>query len=148
LKAEGTTTKGKKTAAGVAGRVSSTDRQMLAAKLLMELPGSTLSWKFGNASLQVGESVFAFTRKDGSVAMKLPEARVIELSEAGVTQPLVMGRRTMREWAVVPDAGSRTTLELMREAMEFVERLPVTKRVKASAKSRSKIAGQGNRVIQ
>jgi len=45
-----------------------------------------------------------------------------------------MGQRSMREWAVVPDPESSTTLKLLRAAQLYVESLPVVPRKPRPAK--------------
>ena len=69
------------------------------------------------------EKIFAFTRKEG-VALKLPQARVKELEETRGAAALVMGKKTMKEWAVVPYADAKALkkdLKLVKEAMAFTE---------------------------
>lgn len=90
-----------------------------ATTLLAGLPGAVVSWKFHNASFSVGGKVFGFTR-GASVVCKLPGERVEELVTRGTGAALVMGKRTMKEWAVVQAADEAQELELLREAMEFV----------------------------
>jgi len=74
------------------------------------------------ASCVVGRKFFAFTRPEG-LAMKLPENRIRALVEAGEAQFLKMGKRTMREWALLrlePTAQVRDEdIRLLREAMRF-----------------------------
>lgn len=74
------------------------------------------------ASFVVGRKFFAFTRPEG-LAMKLPENRIRALVEAGEAQFLKMGKRTMREWALLrlePTAQVRDEdIRLLREAMRF-----------------------------
>jgi len=93
-------------------------RQFAAA----HLPGAAVAGKFGNASFSIAGKVFAFTRPDGLV-LKLPAAALAELYAAREAQPLVMGKRTMREWAHLrlpaPD-GYREELPLLLAAMAYV----------------------------
>jgi hypothetical protein len=74
--------------------------------------------KFATINLTVGGKVFAFTNKAGLV-VKLPAPRVAALIAAGEAMPLVMGKRTMKEWAVVP-TGKTPWVDVAREAREFV----------------------------
>jgi hypothetical protein len=71
----------------------------------------------------VGGKIFAFTRKDG-VVLKLSAERVKELEETRGAAALVMGKRTMKEWVVVPYADAkalRKDLKLVKEAMKSAE---------------------------
>lgn len=106
-----------------------TMRQAVAARLQRRLAGMEVSWKFGHASLETDAGkVFCFVTGDGSLAMKLPAARIQALIEAGPAAPLRMGQRTMREWIVLPEPESSQTLKLLHEAKAYVESLPQEKR--------------------
>lgn len=105
-------------------------RREIAEDLHRRLPGCTLGWKFGHASLQVGEKVFAFTRPDESAAVKLPAERITELMKGGEIHHLKMGQRTMREWAVIPGIAAPENIPLLREAMSYVASLPKTTKKK------------------
>jgi hypothetical protein len=89
----------------------------------------------------IDNKIFAFTRSDESAALKLPEARIAELvagnAEIG---PLTMGKRTMREWVVIPEIAAPYNLKLLKEAMAYVATLPDTKRRKPAKKSSKKAA--------
>ncbi len=70
----------------------------------------------------VGEKVFAFTQ-GGGVALKLPKAKIQALVEAAYAAPLVMGKRTMKEWVVIKHAepeAYRQDEALFKEAIAFV----------------------------
>ena len=110
----------------------------MAAALVERLPNSTLSWKFGNASLQVKDKVFAFTRSNKGVAMKLPELRAQELVAAGTAELLRMGPKTMREWIVVPESTCEETLGLLEEAQAYVASLSGTRRPRPAKKAAKK----------
>lgn len=104
-----------------------TPRSELAAILVKEVPGAELSWKFGNASLVIDDKVFAFPSKNtGSLILKLPAHDIAALVETGTARPLVMGKRTMREWVVVEDPLAAATLMLLRASMAYVDTLPKT----------------------
>jgi hypothetical protein len=90
--------------------------------VLAELPGAELQWKFHNVSLTVHGKVFAFTKGAG-IAIKLPAARVNQLVKDGTATVLVMGTRSMREWAVVPRSEVGADFETLREAQNFVASL-------------------------
>jgi len=69
------------------------------------------------------EKIFAFTRKEG-VALKLPGDRVKDLEETRGAAALVMGKKVMKEWVVVPYATApalRKDSKLIKEAMKFAE---------------------------
>jgi predicted DNA-binding protein (MmcQ/YjbR family) len=106
---------------------SSNPRNELAAILVKKVPGAELSWKFGNASLVIGDKVFAFPSKNNNgLILKLPAHDIAALVETGTARPLVMGKRTMREWVVVDDPLAAATLKLLRAAFTYVDSLPKT----------------------
>ncbi len=105
-----------------------TMRQSVAARLESKLKGLEVTWKFGHASFQTDDAkVFCFVTRDGSLAMKLPAARIEPLLESGDAMSLRMGPRTMREWVVVGEVESPQTLKLLSEARIYVESLPKEK---------------------
>ena len=63
------------------------------------------------------EKIFGFTRKEG-VVLKLPAERVKELVTARGAAALVMGKKTMKEWVVMP-YGKRGSAE---EGLEVDQR--------------------------
>jgi len=113
-------------------------RQQIAADLGRRIPGSTVSQKSGHGALEVEGKVFAFTRPDESAALKLPEARIAELIADGEIRHLVMGKRTMREWVVIPNIAAPGNLNLLLEAKAYVARLPKEDRRKSAKKSSKK----------
>jgi hypothetical protein len=86
------------------------------------LKGAQVAEKFGNASFSVGGKVFAFTRPEGLV-LKLPAPDITRVLADREAEPLVMGKRVMREWILLrlsaPDE-YRKELPLLRAAMKFV----------------------------
>jgi hypothetical protein len=115
-----------------------TMRQAVAARVEAKWDGQ-VSWQFGHASFQTDDGrVFCFITKDGSLAMKLPASSIEPLLESGDATLLRMGQRSMREWAVLPEADARATLKLLHEAKAFVESLPKTAKRKQATKSASK----------
>jgi hypothetical protein len=116
-------------------------RQQLAKDLGKKISGSTVGVDFGHGCLMIDNKIFAFTRSDESAALKLPEARIAELvagnAEIG---PLIMGKRTMREWVVIPEIAAPHNLKFLKEAMAYVATLPDTKRRKPAKKSSKKAA--------
>jgi hypothetical protein len=58
------------------------------------------------------------------VALKLSAERVQALTETRGASALVMGKKTMKEWAVMPysnAAALKKDLKLLKEAMAFTE---------------------------
>lgn len=115
-------TTAKKKQASSKTKAVSGELRAVADVVLSSVPGSAVSWKFHNASFDVGGKVFAFTRP-GGMAMKLPEARISGLVKKGSAVHLVMGKRTMREWVVVPADDTAALLQLLKEAAGFVSSL-------------------------
>jgi hypothetical protein len=79
----------------------------------------TTGGKFGSTCLMCEGKVFVMLMK-GVLVAKLPLSRVEELEEGGLGTPLVMGKRTMKEWVVVPSTKAKWTA-LAREAYAFVK---------------------------
>jgi hypothetical protein len=72
-------------------------------------------------SFTVGKKVFAFTRTEG-VAMKLPKGKIDELAARKEISPLVIGKRTMKEWIVLTHKTSgayKKDLELFKLSAAF-----------------------------
>jgi hypothetical protein len=115
-------------------------RQQLAIDLGKKISGSVVGVDFGHGCLMVDNKIFAFTRSDESAALKLPEARIAELIVDGEMQHLTMGKRTMREWIVVPNIIVPGNLPLLLEAKAYVASLPQEKRRKPAKKSSKKTA--------
>ena len=89
------------------------------------LRSAAVAEKFGNASFSIGGKVFAFTRPDGLV-LKLPPEALAKLLATREAQLLIMGKRVMREWALLSLPARETyTMEvpLLQAAMEFVQSL-------------------------
>jgi hypothetical protein len=92
------------------------------SKMLKDLPRVSIKEHFSHASFLVGKKVFAFMRNDG-IAMKLPKEKIRELIETRNASPLVMGKRTMKEWVVIEhsDANAyKKDFDLFKEAIAFV----------------------------
>jgi len=115
----------KKAVPGAAQRT--TDRLAAATALAAKLPGSSVGTEFGGGSLTIDGKIFAFTSKNDHIAIKLPVDRIEALLGTADAERLTMGKRTMREWIVISDAGSPGTLRLLREALRFVQSLPASK---------------------
>jgi hypothetical protein len=113
-------------------------RQQIAADLAKRISGCTLGVDMGHGCLMIDNKIFAFTRADESGALKLPEARITELVNDGEIRHLVMGKRTMREWVVVPDIAATGNLPLLFEAKAYVASLPKQERRRSTKKSSKK----------
>ena len=88
------------------------------------LCGAEVTGKFGNTSFSIGGKVFAFTRPDGLV-LKLNPDELVRVMKTRRAAPLVMGKRTMREWVHLhlPHADAyRDELPLLYAAMRYVAR--------------------------
>ena len=113
-------------------------RQQLAADLARRVSGSTAGLDRGHGCLMIDNRIFAFTRPDESAALKLPEARIAELIADGEIRHLVMGKKTMREWVVIPNIAAPGNLGLLLEAKTYVASLPKEERRKPAKKSSKK----------
>jgi hypothetical protein len=101
-----------------------TMRQAVALQLQKRFAGE-VSWKFGHASFETAAGkVYCFITREGNLAMKLPQSRILPMLESAQGKLLHMGQRDMREWLVVGDPESAPTLKLLSEAKSFVESLP------------------------
>jgi hypothetical protein len=116
-------------------------RQQLAADLATRISGSTAGLDRGHGCLMIDNRIFAFTRPDESAALKLPESRIAELVADGEIRHLIMGKRTMREWVVIPNIAAPGNLSLLLEAKAYVASLPKEERRKP-AKTSSKKASR------
>jgi len=114
-------------------------RQQLAADLARQISGSTVGIDFGHGCLMIDNKIFAFTRPDESAALKLPEPRIADLVLDGEIRHLTMGKRTMREWVVVPNIAAPENLQLLRQAMAYVDSLPKSDRRKPAKRSSKKV---------
>lgn len=96
----------------------------------------------------IDNRIFAFTRPDESAALKLPEDRIAGLLSDGEIRHLVMGKRTMREWVVIPNIAAPGNLKLLREAMAYVASLPKEERRKPTKKSSKKVINTAKKVAK
>ncbi|WEO78522.1 hypothetical protein BJQ94_05650 [Cryobacterium sp. SO2] len=91
--------------------------------LVAELPAHppvTLGRMFNGDGVKVREKIFAFIGRNGDLVAKVPEPRVLELVSLHTGAPVVMGRRTMREWVRLPaKAGVAAWGEVLDEAYRF-----------------------------
>lgn len=91
--------------------------------MLQRLPNVRVEGASNHTTFLVGAKVFAYTRGDHEVVIKLPKARVDELMGKQAANALVMGARVMKEWAVIAHEDARKfsdDLKLFRESMTFV----------------------------
>jgi hypothetical protein len=115
-------------------------RQQLATDLARRISGSTVGIDFGHGCLMIDNKIFAFTRSDESAALKLPEDRIAGLVSDDEIRHLTMGKRTMREWVVIPNIAAPGNLKLLHEAMAYVASLPKDNRRKPAKSSSKKAA--------
>lgn len=75
---------------------------------------------FNGDGVKVQGKVFAFIGRNGDLVAKVPESRVHELVSQHTGRPVVMGRRTMREWVRLPaEAGVGAWSDVLDEAYHF-----------------------------
>ena len=95
------------------------------AEPLLIRPGITRSTMMGFPCLRIRGQFFASTdRATGDLVVKLPEARVDELVDAGRAESFAPAGRRFREWAAIPYARHRTWRRLLDEAHDYVDGLP------------------------
>ena len=76
---------------------------------------------FNGDGLKVQGRFFAFIGRNGDLIAKIPAPRVRELVSQQTGAAVVMGSRTMREWARFPvEAGVGTWSQVLEEAYAFV----------------------------
>jgi hypothetical protein len=93
--------------------------------LLEGLPGVSLKKSATHASFLMGKKVFGFSRPYAFV-LKLPKERIEKLVAEERASFLVMGKRTMQEWALIERkdmsdmSKDKKNLALMKESITFV----------------------------
>ena len=98
------------------------DLATVLSSLFEDAPEVQVGTHLHHTNFLVGNKVFAFLQGDG-VVLKLPKATIQTLIEAKKAVPLVMGKRVMKEWAVIThDHPEEYTQDeaLFKEAMMFV----------------------------
>ncbi|WAP51704.1 hypothetical protein OL239_18500 [Arthrobacter sp. ATA002] len=85
----------------------------------------TVGTMFRSPGLRTGGEIVAFLGSDDTFIVKLPRDRAAGLVRAGTAEPVTMGKRTMREWIVIPAAGSPAATRVVwtgfaREALLYV----------------------------
>jgi hypothetical protein len=89
----------------------------IAPDLLAE-PDVAFGRMFSSDGLSVRGKIFAFAANEGSLVVKLPEARIDELG----LDTMVLGGRRMREWARVPLSDDiERWRAIARDAYAFVD---------------------------
>lgn len=92
------------------------------AEPLLARPDVERSTMMGLPCLRVHGAFFASCdRSSGDLLVKLPEARVDQLVEAGRAHAFAPAGRRFREWAAIPPERSRSWKRLLDEALAFVE---------------------------
>ena len=99
------------------------DLATLLIDLLAKTPGITHARISGRVSFMTSGKVFVFARPS-RLTLKLPADRIATLVEQDRAEPLIMGKRTMKEWAVIARdtvAEYSRELPLLLTAKAFVE---------------------------
>jgi hypothetical protein len=92
------------------------------ASMLEQMPQVRTGKRFTNANFVIRNKVFAFLKKE-SLVIKLPEETGQKLIAQHYAEPLVMGKRVMKEWIVIKHSDPQDwqkDLALFEEAMAFV----------------------------
>jgi len=80
---------------------------------------------FGHSALKVNDKIFAMISSAGHFVVKLPKGRVDALEATGAGKRFEAGKGSpMKEWLVVDPEPGPDWLQLAREALSFVRRLP------------------------
>ncbi|MGE3795462.1 MAG: hypothetical protein AB7I38_16265 [Dehalococcoidia bacterium] len=95
----------------------------LAEPFLRERPGVTRSTMMGLSCLRVDGAFFASCdRTSGALVLKLSEARVDDLLEAGHAEAFSPAGRRFREWAAIPVVRRADWAALLEESYQHVSR--------------------------
>jgi hypothetical protein len=78
---------------------------------------------FGSEGLRIRGKVFAFAGFQGSVILKLPEARTRELEGQPGVERMVMRERAMREWMILGPDAADLWAPLIGEAFAYVDEI-------------------------
>jgi hypothetical protein len=98
------------------------------AEPMLTQPGVARSTMMGLPCLRIDGQFFAsFDRRSGDLLVKLPEARVDQLVDAGRAHPFAPAGRRFREWAAVSPRRRRNWPALLDEALAFVASRPSPK---------------------
>jgi hypothetical protein len=102
--------------------MTSHDLAAMLSSMLENTPQVQVGTHLHHANFLVGNKVFAFIQGDG-VALKLPKSTIQALVGAKQAAPLVMGKRTMKEWAIIKHEHPEEYMQdeaLFKEAIAFV----------------------------
>ncbi len=98
------------------------DLASILSSMLEGLPRVNVKKSANRLSFLIGKKVFAFTQKNG-VVLKLPQEKIKTLVDKKIASFLVMGKREMKEWAVIKHKDPKEykkDLKLFKAAMAFV----------------------------
>lgn len=98
------------------------DLGAMISAMLEGLPGVNVKKSANRLSFLVGKKVFAFTQR-GRVVIKLPQEKIKTLAEKKTASFLVMGKKEMKEWAVIKHKDPKEykkDFKLFKTAMAFV----------------------------
>ena len=91
------------------------------AETLLTQPGIERSTMMGLPCLRINGAFFAsYDHRTGNLLVKLPAARVDQLTRSGHAHDFAPAGRPFREWAAVQVERSRTWKKLLVEACNFV----------------------------
>jgi len=87
-------------------------------------PGVAWGRMFSTTGLSVRGKIFGVVTHEGTLMVKVPEARADELEEAGEAARMVMRGRAMREWVQMsPERGEAAWGALLAEAYAYLDRI-------------------------
>lgn len=97
------------------------DRFLALTEPLLAQASITRSTMMGLPCLRVDGAFFAsYDRRTGDLLVKLPAARVDELTAASKAHDFAPAGRRFREWAAIPPHRHRSWKRLLDEALRFV----------------------------
>jgi TfoX/Sxy family transcriptional regulator of competence genes len=99
----------------------------LTGRLLASDPRIALKHAFSSPGLRFDDKIFAMLVK-GELVVKLAAGRCEELASDGRCRPFTMGRREMREWAVIGPEREFEWDALADEALAYARRAATTSR--------------------
>jgi len=66
------------------------------------IDGVDIATMFGAPAIRLQGTIVCFLGHDEHLIVKLTRQEMLDLVEAGAAEPVVMGRRTLKEWVSVP----------------------------------------------
>lgn len=102
--------------------MADSDLATVLSAILEDMPQVRVGTHLNHTNFLIGNKVFAFLQGEG-VALKLPKTTIQALIEVKLAAPLVMGKRTMKEWAVIQHEHPeeyRQDAALFKESIAFV----------------------------